>query len=332
MDQAPDGAVGGAPSGAPSGTPHEATGGRWDLLARSLQDLRHAAGEPSYAEIARRVSERRTALGADPHAARVARTTVYDVFRAGRSRVNLPLVREVAAVLGGDDAGVDAWVAASRAAAPTPGAAEREVPAPVTEPPAARPWSVALVLVACTVLNVAGGFTVTVLELPIFLDMVGTAVAAIALGPWWGAGVGLASNLAGTLNIGWEAAPFALVNVAGALVWGYGVRRLGLGRTLGRYFSLQLLVACVCTVVAVPILVLVVGGGTGHDQESLRDLLHAVTDQVVVAVGFSNLLLSVLDKVLSGFLALVAVSAMPVALVSTRDLVLVTRAGPGDAG
>ncbi len=112
----------------------------------------------------------------------------------------------------------------------------------------------------------------------------------------------------------WSAAislPFAVVNIAGALVWGYGVRRWGLGRSLGRFFSLNVLVALVCTLIAVPVLVLVFGGSAGHEQDTLTATFFEMTHTLAVAVGFSNLLTSVGDKMISGFLALVVISTLP---------------------
>lgn len=49
--------------------------------------------------------DRRAAAGESPHAARVARSTVYDCFRTGRVRVNLALVREIATALGAEGGG-----------------------------------------------------------------------------------------------------------------------------------------------------------------------------------------------------------------------------------
>ncbi|MEP7736571.1 hypothetical protein ABKW28_02875, partial [Nocardioides sp. 31GB23] len=98
-------------SDTPTQSPH---GSEWDLLANRLQQLRLEAGEPSYGEIARRVARRRLDAGLGEHEARVARTTVYDVFRTGRARVNLALVREIVGVLGGEDLDVDRWVAQCR--------------------------------------------------------------------------------------------------------------------------------------------------------------------------------------------------------------------------
>jgi energy-coupling factor transport system substrate-specific component len=110
--------------------------------------------------------------------------------------------------------------------------------------PAPQPTTVIVTLVpAAAALNVVGGYLNGVLGLPTFLDMIGTCVAAIVLGPWWGALAGALSNVVGALFYGPSNIPFALVNVVGALVWGYGVRRFGMGRTATRYFVLNVLVA-----------------------------------------------------------------------------------------
>ena len=115
--------------------------------------------------------------------------------------------------------------------------------------------------------------------------------------------------------------PFALVNIAGALAWGYGVRRFGFARTLPRFFVLNLIVAVVCTLIAVPILVLMFGGTTGHGQDTITDMFFALTHTLFVAVGFSNMLISLAEKVLSGFMALVAVSALPASMRTGLPLV-----------
>lgn len=318
------------------GTDHAPGAGGWDVVAAELGALRRRAGDPSYAEIGRRVAEQRVRDGADPHAARVARTTVYDVFRTGRTRLNVPLVREIARALGGGDADVDAWLAGSigtttdapvpvSPAAPGPASSPPSPPPPAPRPP--RTHLLAL-LVACVVLNLAGRGLVLLLDLPVHLDMVGTALTAIALGPWHGAGVGLVTNVLGVAEGGPASLPFALVNVAGALVWGYGVRRLGLGRTLPRFLGLNLLVATVCTLLAVPILVLLLGGSTGHEQDTLAATVTALTSATAVGTWAANLLVSVGDKLISGFVALVAVSALPAGL-RRLDLPLLSPAGPG---
>jgi energy-coupling factor transport system substrate-specific component len=315
------------------------SGSEWDVLALHLQRLRLEAGEPSYGEIARRVARRRLEAGLGEHEARVARTTVYDVFRTGRARVNLELVREIVGVLGGHDVDVDQWVAQCRHPVdvpPSAPAAQPAEPAPAstsaaTSSPAAPPGLRLALLLAglCVVVNLVGRVVVDVLHLPIFLDMIGTAVAAIALGPWYGVGVGLTSNLAGTAISGPDSIPFALVNMAGALVWGYGVRRFAMGRTLLRFMGLNVLVAVACTLVAIPVLVLLYGGGVGHSQDFVTATFVEMTGLLEVAVGLSNMVVSLGDKIISGFVALVACSTLPLALRRRTPLVLVS---PGLGG
>lgn len=302
------------------------SGSEWDLLALHLQQLRLEAGEPSYGEIARRVARRRQEAGLGEHEARVARTTVYDVFRTGRARVNLELVREIVGVLGGHDVDVDQWAAECRrppgpSAAPSPPETPIETPTPAWSPPSLR---LVLVLMAlCVVANLVGRFLVVQLKLPIHLDMVGTATAAIALGPWYGAGVGLASNLAGASVSGPVSIPFALVNVAGALAWGYGVRRFAMGRSLPRFLGLNVVVALVCSALAVP-LILWYLGSVNHTQDFLTVTLLELTGVREAAVALANLVVSLGDKIISGFLALVACSMLPLVLRRRTPLVLVS--------
>ncbi|MCT2176360.1 hypothetical protein M3F63_01540 [Brachybacterium muris] len=75
----------------------------YDALAEDLRALRHAAGSPSFTEIAVRVGQVREARGTDPGRARPARTTVYDTFRAGRSRMDGALVADIAEALDAPD-------------------------------------------------------------------------------------------------------------------------------------------------------------------------------------------------------------------------------------
>ncbi|MEZ5189909.1 MAG: hypothetical protein R2717_02785 [Schumannella sp.] len=37
----------------------------------------------------------------------------------------------------------------------------------------------------CVALNIVGGYIASALRLPVYLDMIGTAISAIVLGPWW---------------------------------------------------------------------------------------------------------------------------------------------------
>ena len=188
-------------------------------------------------------------------------------------------------------------------------------------------YVVALVPVAAA-LNVVGGTINTALNLPTFLDMIGTAVVAIALGPWWGALVGVMGNLGAGLVLGRVVdIPFALANVAGALVWGYGVRSLGMGATVTRFFILNIIVALVTSAVAAPIVVFMFGGSTGHSSDALTAAFVQAGRDVLAAAFASSVIVSLADKIISGFVALAIIDALPADL--TRGLRLPSPTSTG---
>ncbi|CAM3769426.1 hypothetical protein [Nocardioides zeicaulis] len=307
--------------------------GPYDDLVRRLVALRDEAGQPSFGELASRVSRVRRERGSSPEAARVGRTTVYDAFRLGRQRIDADLIGDLGRALGATDEQADRWAEEARRArsratvpasdpvpAPAPEAQpdHRLEPEPDPEPhPAAPPpgriprgWVVG-VLLGSLLLNLLGRSLVDLLHLPVHLDMTGTACAAVVLGPWWGALVGLATNIAGVAVSGPESLLFAPVNVVGALLWGYGVRRFALARSVPRFFLLNLLVAAVCSVVAVPLIVTVDHGFSGHGTDAVTRSAHVLLSSMWASVAVSNVLTSVVDKLISGFLAMVVVESLP---------------------
>ncbi|GAP16164.1 ECF transporter S component [Levilinea saccharolytica] len=179
-------------------------------------------------------------------------------------------------------------------------------------------YVVALVPVAAA-LNIVGGQINTILKLPIFLDMIGTAVAAIVLGPWWGALVGAITNIVSSFISGPIGLPFAVVNVVGALVWGYGVR-WGLGKKYWSYFLLNIIVAFLCSVTAVPIYVFIFGGATGHFADMMTAAFLAMGQNLIVSVFSSNILVSLADKIIAGFVALAIIEALPANLTANIQL------------
>ncbi|HEX7738702.1 MAG TPA: hypothetical protein VF426_03535 [Marmoricola sp.] len=282
------------------------TDGAWDPLIAHLRDLRSTAGDPSYGRIAELVVQERVRCGASPAAAHLARSTVYDLLRMGRARVDLGLVREVGVVLGADRETVESWIdgCASQVV--------QAVPTAEAEPPPSENLREQLLLcLGCLVLNLVGREFVDYFNLPVYLDMTGTAIAAIALGPWRGAAVGAATNVVGASFSGLISMPFGIVNVVGALVWGYGVRRYGMGRTLLRFFALGVLTAIVCTMVSVPIIVASLHHDLRVGNDVVTQLVSNTVDAFVPAVSLANTLTSMADKLLSSFIALVVISALP---------------------
>lgn len=276
----------------------------FDAIADDLQRLRAEAGGVSYAEIAARIGRRRAEQGMSHAAARVARSSVFDVFRPGRRRVNTDLVLEIVLALGEGEAVAAQWKQRCVEAQLT----VRSQPSSGSTAPAVDPrLRIALVvvlLVAFVGVNLFGSSFSMKFHLPLYLDMVGTAVAAIMFGPWWGALVGLATNALGALVTEPQGISFALVSITGALLWGYGVRRFGAGRSYPRFLMLSIVVALACTIVAVPVTVFVYGGAHGHTSDDLAATLVALGEGLWLSVFSANLLTSLLDKLIAGGLAL----------------------------
>lgn len=169
---------------------------------------------------------------------------------------------------------------------------------------------------AAAALNIVGSTINTALKLPIFLDMIGTCVAAIVLGPWWGALVGVITNVGGSLINGPIGIPFALANVAGALVWGYGVRSWGMGRNNVTYFILNIIVSLAVTAAAAPIVIFVFGGATGHSSDALTAAFAQAGQDLITSVFASNIIVSLADKIIAGYVALAIINALPSNLIT----------------
>lgn len=304
-------------------------------VSEDLRRLRHEAGGVSYAEIAARVTRLRAERSGRSSVA-VSRSTVYDAFRPGRTRLDADLVVDIVRSLGVDEAEAEDWRArcvASRPAAPRPStrvstATGAEAP-PVSaasvlrvDAPGRRRHRVALVvgvMIGAVVLNAAGGRVVLSLDLPLYLDMAGTAVVAVALGPWYAVATAIISQLGGALvNQSALGLPFTPVAVVGALLWGYGVHRWGWGRSLSRFLMLSVLVAVSCTVVAAPITDLVYGGFSAHVAGNSLTARFLDAGMVLpLAVATANLITSLLDKLIASFVALSL--AAPIRHSITRD-------------
>jgi energy-coupling factor transport system substrate-specific component len=169
-----------------------------------------------------------------------------------------------------------------------------------------------MIVALCAALNVFGGFFTKTLAIPVvYLDTVGTFVAAVLLGPWWGAAAGVSYNVVASLTFDPGTAPFALVSIVVALLWGYGIRRFGLGRSAGSFLGLGIVVAVVSAIAASPIVLWVYGGATGSASDAITLLFELVGLDQGLSVFFSNLVSNAADKLISGSIGLALVRALP---------------------
>lgn len=261
--------------------------------------------------------------------------------------MDVELVRDIVTALGASPEEADEWarrcVDARRAAEARIAQCKKAddgLPSPSLLPTSVPPSRgfLAFGLLACVVLNHSvHWFLAAPLDLPLYLDMIGTGVAALAFGPWPGVAVAIATGITGAM-LEDGILLFTLVNVAGALVWGYGIRRFHMGAELPRFFLLNLAVATSCTLVATPILVLARGGACGSVGEIAAAMQNAGLS-FLAATFTSNITTSIIDKMLTGFVALTIFAALHYSrripaghMPLIRTLARENRSSPGNPG
>lgn len=99
-------------------------------------------------------------------------------------------------------------------------------------------YETSVIVAAGLLLNYIGLTLSRHLESILFLDMTGTALVAFLLGPWWGAIVALLSNSVVNWLLYPETGadviifPWSLVNITGAVYWGWMARQIGFQKYL----------------------------------------------------------------------------------------------------
>lgn len=177
--------------------------------------------------------------------------------------------------------------------------------------------TVAWVLIPIGVgINIVVGSIVQTLRLPLFLDTIGTMLVAILAGPWVAVVAGVLTNVVLGFTVGPTLVPFALVNVAIALVVGYLAQR-GWFRidSVVEYWRLVAaggILGIVNTLVATPIAVLLFGGLTGSGQDIITTIFLAMGLPIWTSVFVSSLLVGgIIDKTASIVIAYFVAQSVP---------------------
>ena len=169
-----------------------------------------------------------------------------------------------------------------------------------------------MIVALCAALNVFGGFAAKTLSIPfLYLDTVGTFVAAVLLGPWWAAAAGASYNVVANFTFDPTTWPFAMVSVIVGLMWGYGLRRFGLGRSAWSFLGLGLVIAVVSSVVASAVVLFFFAGATGSASDAITLILELTGMNLGLSVFFSNLISNAADKLIAASLGLALVRALP---------------------
>ncbi|MFJ1293830.1 ECF transporter S component [Paracoccus yeei] len=159
-----------------------------------------------------------------------------------------------------------------------------------------------LVLVAIGIaLNLALGQAASFLNLPIFLDSVGTVLAAVLAGPVIGGLTGLLTNLLWGLLQGPTAAFFAPVAMMIGIAAGL-LARAGLFRTWWQAAISGAVIAVALAVVAVPIRIYLFGGVTGSGADFAVAYLLKVGESLFGSVLITVIGTNLVDKIVTALL------------------------------
>lgn len=148
------------------------------------------------------------------------------------------------------------------------------------------------------------------LKLPIFLDTMGTILAAVLAGPVVGLLTGALTNIVIGLTITPSWLPYFIVNLLVGLFAGWLAQRGGFA-TVPKTVASGLVLTVVAALSAAPITAYVYGGVTGAGIDLVRAVLFQAGTgllQTVLAVSF---IFEPIDKILSALVAYFIVQGLP---------------------
>jgi len=180
-----------------------------------------------------------------------------------------------------------------------------------------NPWALqfttlTIVLIPVAVgINYVGKFIAAALKLPLWLDSIGTVLAAMLAGPWVGAISGAANNVI----FGITADPISFWYLITSIVIGFVVGYLaytGWLSSFGRSLALGLIVGVVAAVVSTPINVILWEGQTGNVWgDALYAALVGSGWPVWLASFLDSLVVDVPDKLATVIISYLIVRALP---------------------
>lgn len=168
-------------------------------------------------------------------------------------------------------------------------------------------------------INVIAGTVVGNLNIPfLFLDVIGTIFIAAIYGPYWGALVGLLTNLVLGVTSGYTAIPYALVNIVVGLVVGFVAIKFGY--TLKTAIVSGAFLGVLCPAIGTVITVAVFGGLSGGVLDVFVIWLKDSGANLFTSAFLPRLWGNLVDKILSAILIFYVLRGIPQSLLKRPQL------------
>lgn len=168
----------------------------------------------------------------------------------------------------------------------------------------------AVLAAACIALNVGLGKIANLLQLPVFLDSIGTILSTALVPPLFTLAVALMSSLANSLVINPVFLYFIGTQVAIGLT-AIVAFRLGWFKNLFAAIAAGLLIAIVAAVVSAPVVAVIFGGVTIPSVTAINAVLLAAGKGLWTSVLTGSLLTESIDKPISGVLVWLILRRLP---------------------
>ena len=172
-------------------------------------------------------------------------------------------------------------------------------------------------------LNVAVGGFIHLIKLPIFLDAIGTIIAALLLGVLPGIAVGVMSFVVSAIIINpvyiWFSGTQAIIAIAIYVM----AAKFSAFRTLTRVVITGIFLGVITGIVSAPVIVYVFGGVAGSGRDLITATLISTGEQIGKAVLLSGAASEPVDKLIQVLAAFFVLRALPKrALLPFRNAVL----------
>lgn len=164
-------------------------------------------------------------------------------------------------------------------------------------------------LALCAVINIAGGFLALSLKLPVYLDSIGTMLAAALLGPLYGMLPGLVSGLISGFTSDIYALYYIPVQLITGILTGFVYQRTqpkGL-----KLLPVAAVISLPGTVVSSTITAVLFGGITSSGSTILVQLLSHAGLNLTLSVCIVQALTDYADRVIALLLTVAVIAAIP---------------------
>lgn len=159
-------------------------------------------------------------------------------------------------------------------------------------------------------INIVLGSVAEFLSIPlVFLDTIGTIFVAAIFGPWYGAATGGLTNVIQGLLTNPKNIPFAIVNIAVAIVVGLIARKYKF--ELKTAIITGLILSVVAPLIGTPIATYVYGGITGDVNDIFFTWLVQSGQKIFTAAFIPRITSNFVDKILSCVLVSILIKRLP---------------------